>query len=571
MNNTIRTLVVALALFVLAVSLYWPVRGYGFVNLDDPDNVSRHPLVYEGLTPGGIRVALTTSDPDYWRPLTWLSFMIDTEVYGARAQPTTHPEIPREIPDSDASGYHLTNVLLHALATVMLLLALHALTGCFWRSAIVAAIFAVHPLRVESVAWITERKDVLSGVFAFAALWAYAKYGRRATMMPRPPLHWIWMIVTTMFLGLGLMSKSTLVTLPFVFLLLDFWPLRRIDPFDRPKPLVRTALWLLIEKVPLFIVTAASCWMTLHGGQRSVADLSLRLRLANAIVSYVRYIGKMFWPVDLAVYYPYPGIGGLEPWSKSQVLGSLAILALITLMTITFMRRRPYLIVGWCWFVGMLVPVIGLLQVGNQGMADRFTYLPGIGLMIMVIWLIVDVFGRSWAGRAALAVVSLAVIVGSALATRHLLPTWAGTDALYQRALAVTEMNRAVHMYYGDYLHHQKRHEESLRQFQHAADLTPEDAMPRFKLGMIYADLKKNYESQQEFERAVLLDPNHADAQFNLAMMLVRRGQPDAARPHFERALELNPAGAAKYNQLRNNMRSGGAGTADKPDSDGHR
>jgi hypothetical protein len=461
-----------------------------------------------------------------------------------------------EIPPSGARGYHLTNVILHGATVVMLLLALNALTCCFWRSVIVAAIFAVHPLRLESVAWITERKDVLSGVFAFAAVWAYARYGHASMRVLRPALHWFWLALTCVLLILALMSKSTPVTLPFVLLLLDYWPLKRIDLTRGLSAVMRRIVWLVIEKIPLFLITAGSCWITMHGGRRAVADLPHLLRVTNAIVSYVRYIGKMFWPVDLCLYYPLPGVGGADAWSRMQVIGALGLLMLISLVALALVRRKPYLIVGWLWFVGMLVPVIGLLQVGNQGLADRFSYLPGIGLSVAVVWLVADALGRSLAARIAMACLAAAAIVGESIATRTLLPTWLNTDAVYQRALQVTQKNRAVHAFYGDYLFHEKRYPEALAQFRSAADLAPDDAMPPFKLGFIYAAMKEYYKAQEQFEVAVRLDPGYADAYFNIAVMRVRRGQPDAALPILEKALELKPD-AENYKQLLREIRSG--------------
>lgn len=524
----------SLVLLVLTAAVFWPAREFEFVNIDDAQHVHDNALVLEGISIDSLISAMGNTGPDYWRPISTISLMIDTDLYGV------DPKNPGPF------GYHQTNILLHALAATLLMLALHALTGAFWRSVAVAALFAVHPLRVESVAWITERKDVLSAVFAFGSLWAYAMYARKPGILR--------MTITAALLALGLMSKSILVTWPAVFLLVDLWPLRRLDLSRGWRAAGDQFLSLMREKTPLLVMAVLSCIITLRTGSKSIAEIPLAMRLEHVVVSYARYLGKILWPADLAAYYPYAGLGGATPWSNWQIVGAALLLLFITIAAIVMVRKQPYVLVGWLWFLGILVPVIGLVQVGDQGLADRFTYLPGIGVTIAIVWLIADVFTGIKVGRWIPACLGIAAATAMILTTRAYLPAWANTDALYLHTLAVTNNNRSVRSFYGDSLYFQKRHDDAIHQFQEAIRISPTDPLPHYKLGWIYGELGRHYEAQREFERSIELEPNDPDAHYNLAMTLWRRGLLEAARQHLDKAMHLDPRGAAKYADLRKQL-----------------
>ena len=345
---------------LLAVALvFGQTVRHDFVNYDDNAYVYENPQVAGGLTAHGIAWAFTSFHVSNWHPLTWLSHMLDCQFYGLHA-----------------GGHHLTNVLLHAATAILLFLVLRRMTGDLWPSAFVAAVFAIHPLRAESVAWVAERKDVLSGLFFMLTLGAYAGYARRPFSLGR------YLTVVLLF-ALGLMAKPMLVTLPFVLLLLDYWPLGRIGPHRRTG--ISSFRRVVVEKIPLLALTAASCVATVIAQGTAVIAIDvipLPSRIANALVSYVAYMGQLFYPAGLAVLYPHPE-GGLPIW---KVAASSLVLAGISAAALVWRRRFPYLFVGWFWYVGMLVPVIGLVQVGLHAMADRYTYLPQIGLCIAVTW-----------------------------------------------------------------------------------------------------------------------------------------------------------------------------------------
>ncbi|MGA3268996.1 MAG: hypothetical protein ABSE16_19530 [Verrucomicrobiota bacterium] len=414
----------SLAVCLLLALAVWAVFGqtlrYDFINCDDDQYVYKNAAVGRGLTLDGIGWAFTHDVAANWHPLTVISYMADASLYGTKP-----------------AGYHLTNVLLHALTAVLLFVVLNEMTGALWRSVFVAAVFAIHPLRVESVAWVSERKDVLSGVFFMLTLLCYAKAVTRlrseasarqasdewrvtrdrgtgdkaqviASPVTRHPSLFYWLAV--LFFALGLMSKPMLVTLPFVLLLLDYWPLGRFTPTSDVG-----VQRLLVEKIPFFALSAAVCLVTFVVQQQSgaVAQLArypLPDRLGNVFVSYARYLGKTFWPVGLANFYPYPG-----PWPDEQVVLAVVLFAGLDAAALALGRRFPYVAVGWFWFVGMLIPVIGLVQVGDQSMADRYTYLPQIGLGLLVAWGAVELLGRAALPRRRRLLGSAAVVTLAAL------------------------------------------------------------------------------------------------------------------------------------------------------------
>jgi tetratricopeptide (TPR) repeat protein len=452
-----RTLAVCI-LLLLAVGLVFSQGvGFSFVSLDDPAYVWKNPFVSPGLTMQGIVAAFTRSPASNWIPLTWLSLMLDTQLYGL--QP---------------GGYHVTNALLHAGAVMFLFLVFRQMTRRFWPSAVVAALFAVHPLRAESVAWITERKDVLSGLFFTLTLAAYVEYVRRGPSAAR-------YLLVMVFFALGLMAKATLVTLPAVLFLLDYWPLAR---FARQAPGVGgghlSSPWrLVVEKLPLFLLAAACCLVTLWTQN---AHLRPGTRLANVSVYYASYVAQLFWPVNLAIH-PKPE-GCLPAW---QIVGATAVLACLTLGALAYRRRCPYLLVGWLWYVGMLMPVSGIAQVGFEATADRFTYLPHIGLYVALAWAAADArqfWGRRRAVWALASSVVLAILMGGAWRQASF---WRDSESLWTHALQCDSRNSVAYSSMGSALEGRMRFAEAARQYHAVLKFQPDNRDVLMKLAWLRA------------------------------------------------------------------------------------
>jgi tetratricopeptide (TPR) repeat protein len=483
-------------ILLAAISLlYAPVRQHAFVNYDDPDYVTANSHVRAGLTADSVRWAFTSTHGANWFPLTWLSHMLDVELFGL-----------------DSGRHHLTNVFLHAVSSILLYLTLLRMTGARWRAGFVAAAFALHPLRVESVAWVAERKDVLCGLFWMLALLAYARYVER-------PGRGRYALLALAFCG-ALLSKPMAVTLPAVLLLLDYWPLRR-----RPA---------IGEKLPLFALSAAAAVITLlvQGGGGAVAtagELALGSRIANALVSWAVYGIQTLWPAGLAVFYPF---------RVPAVWEALAALAGLLAVTAVAARRRE-LLAGWLWFLVTLLPVIGLVQVGLQAHADRYTYLPSIGLAIVLAW-------AAPAGRVSVAVGAAVCLAWSAVAWRQL-GTWRDSTTLFTRALAVTERNYVAHNNLGVALRDSGQSDAARRHFQAAIEIRPAYADARSNLGESLLRAGRLDEAERHIRTAVELLPDLAEARVNLGAVLSRRGQADAAAAEYRRALALNPASAEAH------------------------
>jgi Flp pilus assembly protein TadD len=511
---------VALALVGLVALVYARVLGHEFVNYDDDRYVTANARVVHGLTPTGFAWALSATHAANWHPLTWLSHMLDVELYGL-----------------DAAGHHLTSVALHAANAVLLLLALHALTGAFWQSAVVAALFAVHPLRVESVAWIAERKDVLSGLCWMLTLGAYARYVRRPG--------WGRYLVLAVCFAAGLMAKPMLVTLPCVLLLLDAWPLGRLGS----TPVRRH----VAEKLPLLALSAASAAVTVvaqrHGGALQDGETwSATERLTHAAVAYVLYLWKTVWPARLACFYPHPaGAGGIP---ISHALGAAALLGLATFLALRARCRQPWLLFGWLWFLGTLVPVIGFVQVGSQAMADRYAYLPLVGVYVAVVWgVAAAVASRPGLRRAAVAAAT-AVIAALALATVVQAGRWANSRTLFEHALAVTDGNYVACNNLGSALLDAGDAEHAAAQFRAALEIRSEFAPAHNNLGLLRVRAGDPAGAVAHFERAVALDPRFAEAHNNLGAALQRLGRLEQAARHFERALDLEADHGRAHNNL---------------------
>ncbi|HXB59113.1 MAG TPA: tetratricopeptide repeat protein [Candidatus Acidoferrales bacterium] len=507
---------------VLLALMVWIVFGqtkqFPFVNFDDESYVYGNHAVSHGLTANSVASAFGEGGSDNWVPLTTLSHMLDCQLYGL-----------------NAGGHHVTNVLLHMATAILLFLVLRKMTGTLWRSAFVAAVFAIHPLRAESVAWISERKDVLCGLFFMLTLWTYTNYVRT-----KSPVHYA---AALLCVALGLLSKPILVTLPFLLLLLDYWPLNRMA--------ITTLRQIIVEKIPFAVLSLAVCVPTIlaeKSGIETIEKFPIFLRLENAVVSAAVYLWQFVYPAGLAVLYPFP-LQGL-PWI--EVVAALLLLAAITAGVFYWRIKRPYLFVGWFWFGGMLVPVIGLVQVGGQAMADRHTYLSQIGLCIAVTWLIAEL-STSWRHRP-LILGSLSAIILTALICCARLQTsyWANSEILWRHALACTPDNVWSRSNYGDALSSDGRTDDAIQQYQQAIKLDPSYSQAHYNLGNALIKNGAVDEAIVQYQEALKLDRGAATAQDhnNLGMALLQKGQLDEAINHFQLAITNDPEYAETYFNL---------------------
>ncbi|HOC57718.1 MAG TPA: tetratricopeptide repeat protein [Verrucomicrobiota bacterium] len=542
-----RATLVGLGLALATLAVYLQVRDFGFINYDDLSMLVENPVVADGLTLRNILWAFSTSWFEYWHPLTWLSHMLDYELFGARP-----------------GWHHLVSVGLHVANTILLFAVLRRMTGALWRSAIVAALFALHPTHVESVAWLAERKDVLSGLFFMLTLWAYARYAecRRKNaeyrMSPASSLQSpvsslqspAFYLLSLLLFACGLMSKPMVVTLPFVLLLLDYWPLRRLQLATHHAP--SSLLRLVLEKLPFFALTAASCaitysWAVTTGNTAAAINEPWGLRLANAPVSYVRYIGKTIWPADLTVLYPMP-----DSWAWWQVGGAVLVLALISWAVLARARSSPYGLVGWLIFLGMLFPSIRLLQSAHQSIADRYTYLPSIGLFLLLVWGVAEL-GARWRWRrdalGAAAVVILAALLVSAQAqTRY----WRDSEALFRHALEVTRDNWLAHNNLAGALSKKGRVDEAIAQYHEVLRLKPDDAETHKNLGGAFAMKGQLDQAIAQYHEAIRLKPDDAEAHTNLGSALAMKGRIDDALAQYQEAIRLKPDHAIAHLNLGN-------------------
>jgi tetratricopeptide (TPR) repeat protein len=523
-RNKLYAAAVCVFLLLAVALVFGQTIGHEFVNCDDNEYVYENPQVKGGLTARGIVWAFTAVHSSNWHPMTWLTLMLDVQLFGM-----------------NPAGHHLTNVLLHATSVILLFLVLWRMTGALWKSAFVAAVFAIHPLRAESVAWISERKDVLSGLFFMLTLWAYNGYARRPFSLAR------YLTVAGLF-ALGLMSKPMLVTLPFVLLLLDYWPLGRIGT-PAESGTFSLSRRVIVEKLPLFALVAASCVVTFFAQTKfvvSIDTLPISSRIANTPVAYMAYIGKFFYPVGLAVFYPYPR-GGLPVWG---IAFSTLALAGISAAAIVWRRRFPYLFVGWFWYLGMLVPVIGLVQAGLQMIADRYTYLPQIGLCLAMTWGIAQFASsrrrRRWICGVAL---TLAVMVLMGMAWRQT-SYWRNSETLWTHAKLCTENNYLAYNYLGAALAKRGEVDKAIAQFQKAVEIWQGYAEAHGNLGSALAKTGRVDEALSHFNKALDLRPNDANAHNNLGAVLAGTGQIEAAIAHYQKALEINPVYAEAHNNL---------------------
>jgi len=504
-SNNSRVLVVCIALAVATFLIYWQVQTHSFVLADDGLYVTENPNVTAGLTTDGITWAFTTNHAANWHPLTWLSHMLDCELFGP--SPGRH---------------HLTSVFLHMLSSLLLFFVLNSATRAFWQSAFVAAAFALHPLHVESVAWVAERKDILAGLFAMLTIAAYLRYVKSRSIR--------WYLLTLTAFALGLMAKPMLVTLPFVLLLLDYWPLGRFD-FPNNKPQQKPLYHLVREKVPLFLLAAASSVITFivqraSGAMADVETLAAKLRIANAALSYLRYLGKLVWPSQLAILYPLKADSISLPYAATAALLLLAV----TILLFKLRRKQKHLLVGWLWYLGMLVPVIGLVQVGTQAMADRYTYLPSIGIFIMAAWALPKLVPEFEYRKTVIIVCSMAVLFAWGYLARLQTGHWRNSVTLFQHALRVTEPSSEIQSSLGVALAREGRIDESITHFAKAVKLNPDYAKAHYNMGNALLFQGKPEQAVDHLRRAVSLKPDFQKARARLAEALKQRDKQNQIR-----------------------------------------
>jgi protein O-mannosyl-transferase len=505
-------LLILFSLAVVTLAIYWQVVGHQFITLDDPTYIRENPMVNRGVTAAGIAWAFTTFYAANWHPLTWISHMIDCQLFG-----------------TDAGRHLLVNAVIHVANTLLVFCFLLRTTGARWPSALVAALFALHPLHVESVAWASERKDTLSTFFGLLSLISYVRYAKAPSIGG-----YAWVGIT---LVLGILAKPMLVTWPFVMLLLDYWPLGRWQS-AKSKAQRETVRKLILEKVPLFFIVAGSAIMTLlaqsrGGAVQTIAHVSVALRLSNALVSYAKYLLLTFWPNNLAVYYPFAGIAA---W---QIIGAAFLLIAITAFCLFQRKTRPYLIVGWLWFLVTLVPVIGIVQVGGQIMADRYFYIPSIGLFIAVVFGLADI-AKSWRVPASLCAgsASAALLVLGTL-TNAQIQRWRDSFTLFEHTLAVTPPNPRIEHNLGVALGASDRYDEAAAHFQKALQIDPNFYDGLVALGVTLAHQGRMPEAIEYFQAAIRSQPDASKAHVQLAHALWAQKRDQEALEQLERTSPL--------------------------------
>ena len=524
-----QTILVCLTLAIAVCAVYGQMAHHEFIAFDDNEYIYENPHVSTGLTPANIGWAVTAFYSNNWHPVTWVSHMVDCQLFGL--QPGAH---------------HLMGAWLHLLNVLVLFLLLRRITGTLWRSAFVAAAFGLHPMHVESVAWAAERKDVLSTLLGLLTIWAYVWYARRPAALRY--------VAVLLLFALGIMAKPMLVTLPFVLLLLDYWPLGRVPqgPAGPVRAAKRGRGALLLEKLPMFLIVIASSVLTLiaqsRGGVvRSLEEVSTGMRIANALVSWVRYAFKLLVPLQQAFYYPYP-----RQLPLLGALGACLVLALVTVYVWRVRRARPYAVVGWLWFVGTLVPVIGIVQVATQAIADRYSYFPSIGLFMLVTWGLAEL-SRRWPRReAVVAVGATAVLLVYGAQAWGRTRDWRDGVTLFRRDVQIIPDNTLANRNLGVEYFRRGQYEDAIAALQNVLRIYPNDDVTLFDSAISCERLGKPEQAERLYREALASKPNFADAHYNLGSLLNRMGKPDQAVVEFQAAIRLKPDYAAAYNNLGN-------------------
>jgi Tfp pilus assembly protein PilF len=506
-------------LAVATLAVYGQVVTHQFIDLDDDHSIRDNPMVNHGLTVKGIAWAFTTFYDSAWHPLVWLGHMLNCQIFGLHA-----------------GGHLFVNVLLHTSNTLLLFLLVKRLTGATWKSAIIAALFSLHPLHVESVAWAVELKDTLSTFFGLLSLLAYVRYAEAPS--------WSRYALVALWLCLGLMSKTMLVTWPFVLLLLDYWPLQRIhwQPADGMGRFVKAWVPLLREKLPLFCLVAAAIAVTYvapsYGGTQPLIEAPFLSRLSNALVSFAKYLLLTGWPSRLGVYYPLSP-EGVPVW---QLITAIVFLSVITIFVIREAIRRPYFVTGWFWFLLTLLPVIGLVQVGTgSAMADRYHYIPSIGLFIGIVFGLGDLAVVWRVGRVPIAVASVIVLLSLGVASGMQVHRWRDSEALFEQTLSVTSNNALIQNQLGSLLNRQGKHDEAITHFAEALRIKPDYFHALANMARVLSQQGKNAEAIDFYRRALAVRPDSAKAHWQLGLVLSAQGENNDALQEFLKTVELAP------------------------------
>ncbi len=509
------SLFVCLLLALAVFAVFGQTANFNFVNYDDEGYVLQNRHIAKGFNAASVAWAFTSFDCTNWHPVTWLSHIADCQLYGL-----------------NPGKHHLTNVFIHAFTSILLFLLLRQMTGRFWPSALVAFLFAIHPLRVESVAWISERKDLLCGLFFMLTLMAYVGYARNA-------FSWLRYAAVILLFSLGLMSKPMIVTLPFVLLLLDYWPLGRasFSPQDRMK---QSAKRIIIEKIPLFILAAAACWITMIAQKNAIAyneHIPLVARIENAAVSYVGYLQLTFLPLNLATVYPYPT--ERLPWMRVSV--AIGVLLTITAVAVIRRKRNPYLLIGWLWFLGTLIPVIGLVQVGVQSMADRYSYLPQIGVLVALVFGATAILKNTRLDKKNSFFFSAACICALSILASVQTCYWRNSETLWNRAIACTKNNYPAYNNYASYLIKANRATEAKELCERSLKIKPDYFEAHFNLGLCYGCLSRPLDAIKEYDKTLQSAPDFVRAIIAKAICENLLDRPQDAVENFKKALRIEP------------------------------
>lgn len=524
-SMTRKYIFICMLLVLITLVVFRQALSYQFIDYDDNEYVTENPNVQTELSVDSLKWAFTTGYDSMWQPITWISYIADWEVYGL-----------------DPYGYHLTNLLLHLLNVLLLFWILKGITGSLWRSAFVAALFAVHPLRIESVVWIAERKDVLSTFFFLLTIASYVRYARKPVIGRYLPVMALY--------ALGLMSKPMLVTLPFALLLLDYWPLGRFAPIDKDRAFVRNWLSLLKEKLPLLLLAVISSAITYYvqqkgGALESIGHISLGARSSNAIMAYAGYLGKMLWPAKLAVLYPHP-LNSLPLW---KIAGSGLLLIAATLASIRVAKSYPYILMGWFWYVVTLIPVSGVIQTGVHAMADRFTYIPLIGIFIAIAWAIPDLLQRLIRSSQSyklvcsigLSTLSALVILVLMICTYKQVQYWEDSETLFQRAVDVTRNNYIMHYNLGRLYDEREEFDKAIEHYQASIKIKHDDIESQNNLGAIFARQGKTDEAIKQFKIALKINRRYTRAYYNWGLTMASQQNWDSAIQLFSKAVKYEP------------------------------
>jgi tetratricopeptide (TPR) repeat protein len=509
-------------LTVVTLVVFWQVNQYDFVNFDDNIYITENSHVQSEITLDGLRWAFSTTYAEFWHPLTWLSLMLDYQLFGL-----------------NAGGYHLTNLILHILSTLLLFWLFNRMTGMIWRSAFVAALFALHPLHVESVAWISERKDVLSAFFWMLTLCLYVYYTEK-------PVIKRYLLVLFSFVC-GLMSKSMVVTLPLVMILLDYWPLNRLQfngrKLSEAKIFKIIPLWQLQEKIPFFVFSAVFSIITLYAQYRPFANrFTFGSRIANATVSFVTYLEQTFWPHDLSVIYPFP-----EQLLLWQTLGAALLIIVITSAVIVMIKRLPYLFVGWLWYATTLLPVIGIIQINSQAMADRYTYLPSTGIGIMLAWGIPYLIKSEDMRNKILLPAAIAALAILSFLTWQQCHYWKNGVELFSHALQIKRNNHLAYNNRGVNYGKLGQYQRAIEDFNKAIDLNPNYFRSYHNRGIVYAELGQYQKAIEDCNKTIRLKPDYLDAFYNRGVAYGELGQYQRAIEDFNETIRLKPDYAYAY------------------------